>query len=834
MGDVWFAIPSASPERCRSSLPAWRAMGYKVAVLQNQVRADIPADICVWSDHYPGWAGSINQMVREIVPSSCPVIVSGGDDMLPDPNLSAEQIKRQFLERFPDTLGVMQPMGDQHLGAGTFCGSPWLGRAWCERAYHGAGPMFAGYAHNWADNELYWVARCLGVLECRADLVQRHEHFTRTGQSEPDYWTKNVSARDRADVQLFLARAWQSFPGHELSGAAAKFDASLFAREYKHTAEAYWIARYGRELASGDSERRMSAAIKACAETGARRVGIFGAGSHTRGLATALMAPACPIVCIIDDGPNLAGAKLWNYPIVSSERAGALWLDAVIISSRTMEQTLMERARAIFGERTRIVGLYEDERPATPATVSAPSAAHVERRPKVSTIIPMYNAGETIAQAIGSALSQGIDELEVLVVNDGSSDDGAEVVRSIAARDGRVRLIQQANAGAAAARNRGLDEARGEFVAFLDADDVLCDGAYQELLATMERQGTPAACGGFEMFTDAQGTLLMHTPPGPVLGLAEVIRANHVSSISQMVQRESIGALRFDATLAGYEDQDLWIRLAEAGVRWGVTPKVVARYRMRAGSLSKSAAMLPCAERVFTRAQARTRAMSEEQLRTRLADFSLSYSTRCAVGSRDGSCAQAIAMYERATVQRPIDATRAASAAHAQSVFALGAWPGPNVDAGGVPLSARLMAWWQACAERGWMDAGQIPQALRMFATLCVHPRQIAQRIIERACAGAELVVLGFGRNGRLLAQMARREGLAVEVRDQHLTAAEVSACLPDGASWGEWLAPIKPGALVVVSPLQDGPLALAYPSAVRWRAVRDELAAQPEAANIR
>src|SRR5262245_31422690 len=110
--EVWFAIPSASVDRCRAVLPKWRDMGYKIAVLQNRERGEIPADITVWYDYYPGWPGSINILARDIVPRSAPIIVSGGDDMLPDPNHTAEQIARQFLERFPDTFGVMQPHGD--------------------------------------------------------------------------------------------------------------------------------------------------------------------------------------------------------------------------------------------------------------------------------------------------------------------------------------------------------------------------------------------------------------------------------------------------------------------------------------------------------------------------------------------------------------------------------------------------------------------------------------------------------------------------------------------------------------------------------------------------
>ena len=70
MSEVWFAIPSASVERCRLRLPAWRERGYRIAILQNEERGDIPADITRWSDRYPGWAESINILCRDIVPAS--------------------------------------------------------------------------------------------------------------------------------------------------------------------------------------------------------------------------------------------------------------------------------------------------------------------------------------------------------------------------------------------------------------------------------------------------------------------------------------------------------------------------------------------------------------------------------------------------------------------------------------------------------------------------------------------------------------------------------------------------------------------------------------------
>src|SRR5439155_3912895 len=91
--------------------------------------------------------------------------------------------------------------------------------------------------------------------------------------------------------------------------------------------------------------------------------------------------------------------------------------------------------------------------------------------PTVSIIIPTYNHRQYVLETLESVFAQTLADREIIVINDGSPDDTAEVLRPLAA-SGRIRYIQQANAGPSEARNRGLAEARGRFVAFLDDDDL--------------------------------------------------------------------------------------------------------------------------------------------------------------------------------------------------------------------------------------------------------------------------------------------------------------------------------------------------------------------------
>jgi glycosyltransferase involved in cell wall biosynthesis len=111
--------------------------------------------------------------------------------------------------------------------------------------------------------------------------------------------------------------------------------------------------------------------------------------------------------------------------------------------------------------------------------------------PRVSVVIPLYNKAGSILASAGSVLSQSFGDWELIVVDDGSTDASASLIAGLG--DSRVRLIGQANAGPGAARNRGLDDARGEFVAFLDADDEWDPAVLQLAVTALDRDPQCAA-----------------------------------------------------------------------------------------------------------------------------------------------------------------------------------------------------------------------------------------------------------------------------------------------------------------------------------------------------
>ena len=138
----------------------------------------------------------------------------------------------------------------------------------------------------------------------------------------------------------------------------------------------------------------------------------------------------------------------------------------------------------------------------------------------VSVIIPAYNAEIWIAESIGSVLAQTWPKLEVIVVDDGSKDATAEIVAGIG--DPRVRLIRQQNRGAAAARNKGLELAQGDYLQFLDADDLLsADKLELQLIALDGSQpDSVASCGWGKFSSDSSSVMVV---PEPVWGVTDPV-----------------------------------------------------------------------------------------------------------------------------------------------------------------------------------------------------------------------------------------------------------------------------------------------------------------------
>lgn len=121
---------------------------------------------------------------------------------------------------------------------------------------------------------------------------------------------------------------------------------------------------------------------------------------------------------------------------------------------------------------------------------------------RVSIIIPIYNAASTLQAAVDSLLKQNFEELEILLIDDGSADDTPLLCHRLALQDPRVQVITQKNAGICAARNRGLSVARGKYIAFCDDDDEFLPGALRLLYETAEREKADVVRGNYQLYRE--------------------------------------------------------------------------------------------------------------------------------------------------------------------------------------------------------------------------------------------------------------------------------------------------------------------------------------------
>jgi len=133
----------------------------------------------------------------------------------------------------------------------------------------------------------------------------------------------------------------------------------------------------------------------------------------------------------------------------------------------------------------------------------------------ISVIIPTYNYARLLPRALDSVLAQRTDDIELIVVDDGSGDDTAEVLAPYAARHRQLRVIHQSNAGAAAARNHGIREARGAYALLLDADDELVPDALASLRVVLARQPAAGMVLGAQISVYPDGRERLR-PPTPV------------------------------------------------------------------------------------------------------------------------------------------------------------------------------------------------------------------------------------------------------------------------------------------------------------------------------
>lgn len=208
--------------------------------------------------------------------------------------------------------------------------------------------------------------------------------------------------------------------------------------------------------------------------------------------------------------------------------------------------------------------------------------------PLVSVIVPAYNAAATIAATLRSVLRQSLADFELLVIDDGSTDDTAAVVARF--EDPRVRFCSFPNHGLSASRNRGIDLAQGDYLSFIDADDLWSADKLESQFQALQERDAGVAYSWTCSIDATDKVLYGHAPvchDGDVY--AALLRCNFISSGSNILIRrttiEQVG--RFDESLSCGEDWDYSIRAA-AVCRFALVPRYQIYYRQLPTSMSRA------------------------------------------------------------------------------------------------------------------------------------------------------------------------------------------------------------------------------------------------------
>ena len=219
----------------------------------------------------------------------------------------------------------------------------------------------------------------------------------------------------------------------------------------------------------------------------------------------------------------------------------------------------------------------------------------------ISVIIPVYNGAAFVENCIRSILNQSYQDLEIIVIDDGSTDNSYQICESLAKEDGRILLIHQENSGVSAARNKGIALARGEYIMFVDSDDQLLDGAIMPTVLAEKWD-----CLLFDMQNCEDGkerqikklNLIKNLP----LEKTEILKAaceNKLnSSCAKIYRRELVtrNNLTFDESMVVAEDAKFVLDVIEKSKQIGYIPKPIYRYNHSNDSGNRR--LLRCPEQI--------------------------------------------------------------------------------------------------------------------------------------------------------------------------------------------------------------------------------------------
>jgi len=329
-----------------------------------------------------------------------------------------------------------------------------------------------------------------------------------------------------------------------------------------------------------------------------------------------------------------------------------------------------------------------------------------ERAPGVSVVMPVYNAERWLPEAVDSILRQSADDLELLIVDNGSTDRGPELANDYARRDGRIRVLFEPRRGLSRALNRGLEAARGALVARLDADDLAAPDRLERQAAFLAAHPDVGLVGSWAVEIDDRGRPVGQRTPETRSEILSLMlgRCNPFIHSSVMLRTDLVRELGgYRPAFEAAEDYDLWLRIAEVS-RVANLPEALVSYRIHGGGVSRKDPL----RQAFSVRLAKTAAAARRQYGADPTEGILDPPDwRCALASES--------FYARdAALYRWLDLARS----HSERSYApQSAMPVEQLDE--LSHVERRLAAWAMLAQITSTDQTEARQAVRAFFRLC-------------------------------------------------------------------------------------------------------------------
>lgn len=199
----------------------------------------------------------------------------------------------------------------------------------------------------------------------------------------------------------------------------------------------------------------------------------------------------------------------------------------------------------------------------------------------VSIITPLYNGERFLSQTIESVLRQTYAQWEMIIINDGSKDNGEAIAQAYAQKDPRIQVFSQANAGSAAARNNGIRRAQGRYLALLDADDMWEPDFLEAQLHLLQAKQAVLVCGAHKRIDGEGNEILRPYFPPEIITYKDLLKTNSISCLTGLYDTLPFGKVYLHEEFHSLRDDYIyWLEIIKkAGVAYG-NQRVVASYRM--------------------------------------------------------------------------------------------------------------------------------------------------------------------------------------------------------------------------------------------------------------